>query len=76
MSSVFYYKQFFLGICMLRIAETPNGHSLTKPRRYIQLIAGLFLAIGSFLFGVVTTNAVIFDFVKVQTDPAPLCVPL
>lgn len=62
---------------MLRIAETPDGQARrSKPLARMLFFGGVFIIVGSFLFGVVTVNAIIFNFFKVQVDPEPLCVPL
>ncbi|CAL8097256.1 unnamed protein product [Orchesella dallaii] len=67
----------FPGLCLLKMSETPNGemNRLTKPRTSFQFLAALFLAVGSFLFGVVLTNAIVYDFIYVKPEPMPLCIP-
>lgn len=67
---------FILGLCLLKMAETSDGYSLIKPRKMILLGAGLFLVFGSFLFGVVLSNAIIYDFIYPPIPEEPLCLPL
>lgn len=59
------------------MAETSNGLTFYhRPRTFYQVLAGLFITFGGFIFGVVITNAVIADFIKVEADSEPLCLPL
>lgn len=58
---------------MMKVAEFPDGFTGREPRKWLQFIGCVFIATGGFLFGVVTTNAVIYNFFKEHADLAPVC---
>lgn len=60
----------------MRMSETANGYSLIKPRKLIQLFGALYLVVGAFLFGVVISDAIIYDFITPKVVEEPLCLPL
>lgn len=63
-------------MCLMKIAEFPDGFTQREPKKSLQFIGSVFIIVGGFLFGVVITNAILYNFLKVHTDPAPLCYPL
>lgn len=63
-------------MCLLKIAEYPDGFTQREPKLWLQVVGSIFIIVGAFLFGIVTYNAIDFNFFKHHEDPAPLCYPI
>jgi len=65
----------FPGFCLLRIADKLGERQRANSKHFwLTFSAGLFLAVGAFIFGCVFTQAIIVDFIQDKIVEIPLCV--
>jgi len=66
----------FPGLCLLRITLQEESHGVDSSRKMLllQIIAGMYLALGAFIFGCVFTQGIIVDFFNQPQVDIPVCV--
>lgn len=68
-----------LGMCLLRIAHQQENllsyERSTIKTTFLLVLCGIFLSVGTFLFGCVISQAILFDFIDKPAADIPLCTP-
>jgi sodium-coupled neutral amino acid transporter 7/8 len=69
---------FFPGLCLLRISTLEDGANdeSSNKKTWLTVVAGAYLALGAFVFGLVLTQGIYVDFIYAEEVDIPVCIPL